>query len=137
KVQGPTPPRRVDDRHFVIEWTHTQPQQIDIELIGTQANLASLPTPVTIGLKIDQPPRVSLSYTGVRQRIAPTAKIPLTILARDDYGVASVEILSKAESLDADRKLQMSATTQPLLPTTQPSETEVQLKQSFDVSALR
>src|SRR5439155_21347771 len=31
KVQGPTPSRRVDDRHFVIEWTHMQPAQIEIE----------------------------------------------------------------------------------------------------------
>src|SRR5439155_10929872 len=137
KVKGPAPPQRIDDRHFAIEWAHTQAQQIEIELIGTQANLASLPTPVTIGLKIDQPPRVSLAYSGVRQRVAPTAKIPLTILARDDYGVASVDVLSKIESLDADKKLQMSATTQPLVPTTRPSETELQLKQSFDVSALK
>src|SRR5204862_4964220 len=124
-------------RHTNNECNHTHSEQRKFELLGAQANLSSLPTPVTIGLKIDQPPRVSLSYSGVRQRIAPMAKIPMTILARDDYGIASIEIASKAESLDADKKLQVVATTQPLMPATAPSETEVQLKQTFEVAALK
>src|SRR4051812_39526581 len=89
-VKGPTTApsvtelRRIDDRHFAIAWTHDKPVQLQIEFVGKEAKLSSLPTPVTIGLKTDQPPRVTLSYTGVRQRITPNATIPLTVVARDD-----------------------------------------------------
>jgi hypothetical protein len=61
--------------------------QLNFELVGVVGELASVPTPVSIGLKVDQAPRVTLQYSGVRQRITPMAHVPLNVQARDDYGV--------------------------------------------------
>lgn len=136
---GNAPPvKRTSDHSFVVSWVHEKAMQLEIELIGAQAHLTSIPTPLTIGLKIDQPPRVTLAYTGVRQRITPVAHIPLTITARDDYGIVTMALASKAEFLDAEKKAQSAATTQPMYgPTKPPKETEIQLKPTFEVAALK
>jgi hypothetical protein len=111
---------------------------MQIEMISSRAKLTSLPTPVTIGLKIDQPPRVSLSFSGVRQRITPMAKIPLTILARDDYGVAQIDLGSKAEFLDANKKQQTLTSSKTLFgPVNPAAEQELQQKETFDVTGLK
>jgi hypothetical protein len=137
KVMGaPAEVKQVADDRFVISWSHEKPVAMQIELLSSQAKLTSLPTPVTIGLKIDQPPRVSLSFSGVRQRITPMAKIPLTILARDDYGVADMALSSKAEFLDANKKQQSVTASKPLGPFDS-VEQEIQQKQDFDVTALK
>ena len=91
--------KQIDDRTFALAWTHAAPVQLQIELIGKGANLLSLPTPVAVGLKTDLPPRVSLTYSAVRQRVTPQARIPLSIQARDDYGVAKVDLITKSEIL--------------------------------------
>jgi hypothetical protein len=136
KVGGaPAEVKQIADKKFAIEWTHEKPVAMQIEIISSQAKLTSLPTPVTIGLKIDQPPRVSLSFSGVRQRITPMAKIPLTILARDDYGVAQIDLGSKAEFVDANKMLTSSKTLMgPVNPAT---EQEIQQKETFDVTGLK
>src|SRR5258706_2145519 len=76
--------KRLSDRKFSLPWTHEAPVQLQIELLGASANLTSLPTPVAVGLKIDLPPRVSLTFSSVRNRVTPQARIPLAIQARDD-----------------------------------------------------
>ena len=130
--------RQVDERHFSCSWVHEKAVSMEIELTGKRAGLTSLPTPVSIGLKVDQAPRAMLSYTGVRQRITPMARIPLTISARDDYGVVKLDLASKSEALDPDKKVQTTATTQPLYgPVKPPKELEVQMKQPFEVTALK
>lgn len=100
-VPSPSALRRLSDRQFAVGWTHEGPVQLQIELVGAQGRLASLPLPVAIGLKTDAAPRVSLTYSGVRQRVTPTARIPLNVQAKDDYGLARVELTTRAEALDA------------------------------------
>ncbi len=112
--------------------------QLEIELTGSEARLSSVPTPLSIGLKVDQPPRVTLAYTGVRQRITPIAHIPLTISARDDYGVVHLDLADQAQFLDPDKKLATSAATKPIYgPITPPKDTDVQIKKQFDVAPLK
>ena len=89
---------RVDDRHFEIDWTQQSAVALEIELVSVDAHLASTPTTVSIGLKTDQPPRVALTYTGVHPRVTAKAKIPLSIQASDDYGIAQVAFSLKIET---------------------------------------
>ena len=91
---------RLDDQRFSIEWVQEADVHLQIELVSRDAQLVSAPTEVAIGLKTDHPPRLTLGYTGVRQRVTPRARIPLTVDARDDYGVASASLLVKAETPD-------------------------------------
>ncbi len=139
KVDGaPAEVQRLADNRFAISWVHEKPVAMQIELLSDQAKLTSLPTPIAIGLKVDQPPRVSLSFTGVRQRITPMAKIPLTILARDDYGVAKIDLKSKAEFIDADKKQQTLTSSKSLFGPTHPAgDLEMQQKETFDVTGLK
>ncbi len=89
--------RRIDATNYTVEWVHQGPARFDLELVADDSGLISLPVPVSIGLKADQPPRVTMSFSGVRQRITPQAKIPLTLEARDDYGLAAVGLTIKDE----------------------------------------
>jgi hypothetical protein len=120
EVPSPSNLRRLDDRSFEVRWTHEQPVSVEIELIGKVGGLTSTPTPVAIGLKADQPPRVSLAYSGVRARVTPQARIPLTVQSRDDYGLAKVELAIRAEAAPVDPSA--SPTTGPsTAPTTAPA----------------
>jgi hypothetical protein len=159
---GPAQLRRLNDRTFAIGWSHEAAVQLNFELVGTVGDLASVPTPVSIGLKVDQSPRVTLQYSGVRQRITPMAHVPLNVQTRDDYGVVKVDLATHieppavVESIGAST--QPSATTKPtaapaiaardgviplLAPSTRPSpkpvpslagQLESQFKHEFDVS---
>jgi hypothetical protein len=91
---------RVDDTRFVARWTHDEPMHIAIELVARDAPLQSLPLPITVGLLRDKAPRASLRYTGVRQRVSSQARIPLTIEVRDDFGIASVDLIRRVGSDD-------------------------------------
>jgi hypothetical protein len=93
-------------------------------------------------LKTDKPPRVTLGFTGVHQRITALATIPLVAEARDDYGIDHVELRIKteiAESEDATT-LKTTATTRPIFgPSTRPDdplETEVRQAHSLHVPDL-
>ena len=92
-----------------------------------------------MGLKTDKPPRTTLGFSGVRQRITPMATIPLAAEARDDYGIERMELRIKteiAESEDAS-KLKTTATTRPLFgPSTQPDEPkETEVRQTLLLNA--
>ena len=142
----PKPPdlRRIDGTHYVVQWIHQGPAKFDLELVGEDSGLVSLPVPVTVGLKIDQPPRVTMSFSGVHQRITPQAKIPLAIDARDDYGLAAVDLIVKDETPDpadpaklvshsAPRRLSPASGSPP--PRADSLPTQLQLKQTIDVAA--
>ena len=140
---SPANVRRIDDRHFAVAWEHSAATQLQIELTGTEAALTSAPTNVAIGLKTDKPPRVTLGFTGVHQRITALATIPLVAEARDDYGIDHVELRIKteiAESEDATT-LKTTATTRPIFgPSTRPDdplETEVRQAHSLHVPDLQ
>jgi hypothetical protein len=127
--------RRISDRQFAVAWEHSAATQLQIELTGAEARLTSAPTNVAIGLKTDKPPRTTLGFSGVRQRITALATVPLVAEARDDFGVESVDLRIKteiAESEDAT-KLKTTATTRPLYgPATQPDQArELEVHQSL------
>jgi hypothetical protein len=126
---------QLDDEHFAIDWLHHQPVQLQLELIGRDAHLESPPTDVSIGLKTDQPPRITLTFTGVHQRVAPQARIPLNIDARDDYGVAQVSMSTKIERPDPNNpaKLVAETTDQVLFGPASPAS-ELELQQSQTVA---
>jgi hypothetical protein len=134
--------KQLDPQHFAMKWTQENPVQLEVELIGSGAGLASIPTPIAVGLKKDLPPRVSVQFSGVRQRITPQAHIPLTIQARDDYGVATVQLSSSLELPEAARgTTQPTARPMQLYPSTQPTatqasqlQTDLQLQQTFNVA---
>jgi hypothetical protein len=102
---------QLDDEHFSIDWLHHQPVQLQLELIGRDAHLESPPTDVSIGLKTDEPPRITLTFTGVHPRVSPQARIPLNIDARDDYGVALVSMSVKSERPDPANPAKLIAET--------------------------
>jgi hypothetical protein len=64
-------------------------------------------------MKTDQPPRVTLQYSGVRQRVTPQARIPLVVHSRDDYGLARVDLVTRAESAPAETPATGPADAQP------------------------
>ncbi|MFI5381721.1 MAG: hypothetical protein ACHRHE_20685 [Tepidisphaerales bacterium] len=132
--------RRLDERTFAVKWTHDQAVQLQIESVSASGNLASLPLPVSIGLKVDQAPKVTIGYTGVRLRVTPMAHIPLTINVRDDYGIARVDLNHKVEMPDPADPAKMKATTSTvnLMPTTRPAkELDIQLQRQVDVAEFK
>ena len=135
--------RRIDEANFEAQWVQEGAAKFDLELVARDSGLVSLPVPVSVGLKVDQPPRVAMSYSGVRQRITPQAKIPLSIDARDDFGLASVGLSIKDETPDpADpAKLVGNVVPQPLFTADKSAAakpvalpTELPLKQTIEVA---
>ena len=126
---------QTDATHLAIRWTQATAATFHLELTGRDAGLVSVPTDVTVGLKRDQPPRVTIAYAGVRPRVTPSARIPLTVEARDDYAVTRVGLTTKTESPDPGNpaKLVAHATTRPLFAGAEP---EARAAPTVDVSAL-
>jgi len=165
KPQSPHPHpaemRAIDATHYQVDWIQEGPAKFDLELVAADSGLVSLPVPISVGLKVDQPPRVTLAYSGVHPRITAQARIPLVVDARDDYGLAAVGLSIKEETPDpADpAKLVSRATDEPLFssgePAAKPSAEkksaastpsvekpvvlppELQLKHSVDVAAMK
>jgi hypothetical protein len=137
--------RRIDDRRLTIAWTHEQPVAMELELVGAGTGLTSATIPISIGLKNDNAPRVSIRHSGVRQRVTPQARIPLTVLARDDYGVTRVDVGWRADmdtgegpptSLGDVVSLVGPTTTQAA--TTQPADqTEIQHAHTLELATLK
>ena len=94
---GLEPFTRVDDRTMTLAWTHTQAVQLQFTLIGREAGLWSRPIAITIGLKLDREPRVDIRVRGVRERITAAATIPVSVVVRDDFGVATVSLGIRTE----------------------------------------
>jgi hypothetical protein len=137
---SPADLKQLDDTHFSVEWTHNSADNLEIELTSRDAHLASVPTAVTVGLKIDQPPRVTLGYSGVKLRVTNKARIPLSIDARDDYGLASVQLLIKTETPDPTVAGKMNSSTidtslfGPVDPATEP---EIQPRQQLELEPFK
>jgi hypothetical protein len=102
--------RRIDDSHFEMGWVQEAEVHLQIDLTSRDAQLASNPTAVAIGVKTDRPPRVTLGYAGIRQRVTARARIPLTVDTIDDYGVARVDLSLKVETPDPANPTQMEGT---------------------------
>ena len=91
---------RIDDRTTIVSYRHDEPTTLQLALTGTESKLRSLPSAVTIGLKLDRPPRVSLRHAKVRLRVTPQARIPLTVEASDDAGLASLTLTPSPERFE-------------------------------------
>lgn len=140
---GPDSVRRLNDRQFAVAWGHAAATQLQIEMTGAEARLNSAPTNVSIGLKSDKPPRTSLGFTGVRQRVTPASTIPLVAEARDDYQVDRLELRVKSDIPESEGSttLRTSATTRPLFgPATRPDdprEAEIRRELALNVAELK
>jgi hypothetical protein len=129
--------RRIDEKTFAVRWVQEQGVQLQIEMVSTSGNLSSLPLPVSIGLKVDQPPKVTIGYAGVRLRVTPSAHIPLTINARDDYGIAKIDLNQRVDMPDPADPAKTKPTTSSinLMPTTRPAkELDIQLQRQMEVA---
>jgi hypothetical protein len=90
---GPqTPFAKLNDKSYEAKWTHNGQVKMRVTLVATGSGLESFPRPITIGEKPDRPPTVSIKHSGVRLRVTPMATIPLTLTARDDYGLHEVDL---------------------------------------------
>lgn len=110
---------RQSETRYTAKWTHDKPVTLQIELVDAATGLASLPVPVSVGLRVDQPPRVTLAFTGVRQRITPQAKIPLSLGARDESAITQAGLEMKIDIVEASGSATQPSATQP--DTTQPA----------------
>jgi hypothetical protein len=132
--------KRLEERDFSLSWTQASAVQLEIELVSRDARLLSVPTMVSVGLKIDQPPRVTIAFTGVTQRVTARAKIPLTVEARDDYGVAKVGLAINSQTPDPANPSQLTALSSsialygPVKPTT---DLQVQRAHSLELEPMK
>ena len=83
--------RPAPDR-FRARWTQQRALALELELRSAETGLASQPLPLAIGLATDRPPRVTLTRSGVRERVTPSARVPARVIAQDDQGVARVTL---------------------------------------------
>lgn len=75
-----------------VEWVHDAAVSLRIVLVSKESGLESHPQTVSIGELPDRAPRLSLRHSGVRLRVTPEATIPLTISARDDFGIRQLSL---------------------------------------------
>jgi hypothetical protein len=132
--------KQLSDHEFSINWTQTSAVQLELDLTSQDARLASVPTTVSIGLKVDQVPRVTMGFTGVKQRVTARARIPLSIEARDDYGIAKVGLTLKAETPDPANPTQLKADSSEKLlygPAKPATELQMQKDQSLEVGPMK
>jgi hypothetical protein len=96
---------RVDATTWRADWEHLADVQTRLELRGAGdggSGLTSRPVDISVAVREDQTPRVSLSFDGVGTRITQRAVVPLQVQARDDLGVVAVELLAGATAPSAD-----------------------------------
>ncbi|HEV3021803.1 MAG TPA: hypothetical protein VGX76_05030, partial [Pirellulales bacterium] len=84
--------RRVDERAYTLDWTMKDSLALEFRLVGRLGGLASKPYFLAIGLLKDREPRVTIQSSGVGRRVTPVARIPLSLRATDDFGVASLAL---------------------------------------------
>ena len=72
-------------------------QLVSREPDGRSYDQGKKPVVFSIEAVLDQRPVVSIPIPGRTKQVTPQAKVPLTVDARDDYGLASVELRLTAE----------------------------------------
>jgi hypothetical protein len=93
---------RAGPRTFTTRWTLKEAVTFEIVLTSSETGLTSKPSFLSIGLLRDREPRVTLRATGVGGRVTPTATIPLTLAATDDFGLAALRIQADRSVVVAD-----------------------------------
>lgn len=81
-----------DSTTHTVHWTQDEATSIRIALTSAESGLESFPRTVTVGLLPDRAPSVTLRHSGVRLRVTPIATIPLSVTARDDFGIDTLSI---------------------------------------------
>lgn len=94
---------KVDDRTYVLRWTMQDSMALEFRLKGQRGGLTSKPYFLAIGLLKDREPRVTIRSSGVGRRVTPVARIPLTLRANDDFGLASLALDVERTSLVEDK----------------------------------
>jgi hypothetical protein len=84
--------RQVGPRAFRLEWTHERACALVLEVESAATGLRSRPRNLAFGVYRDTPPRVQLECPGIGERIAPTARVPCRVEARDDLAVAALRL---------------------------------------------
>ncbi len=91
--------KQLDEQTFVANWEHSTDLQAKLRLVGKEAKLESQGRSVSIGLKRDRPPSITMRPDGVKRRVTPSATLPLKMVARDDFGVSHMRLTSKLERI--------------------------------------
>ncbi|HEV3136600.1 MAG TPA: hypothetical protein VGZ26_01830, partial [Pirellulales bacterium] len=84
--------QRADDRNYTLSWTMKESLALEFRLHGQHGGLSSKPYFLAIGLLKDREPRVTIRSSGVGRRITSVARIPLSLRATDDFGVAALAL---------------------------------------------
>jgi hypothetical protein len=93
------------------------------------------PVVFTVTALQDQRPVVNLPVPGRRKQVTPQAKLPLVIEARDDYGIASLELRYRIERPEATGELPQERT--PLPMPQGGSAKQVKIEWVLDIADLR
>ena len=88
---------RVNEHTFATSWIHQEPIRARIQFVSAEADLVSVPRPISIDVLADRPPRISLMHSGVRQRITNVATIPLKVSAKDDFGLSALSLRMRVD----------------------------------------
>ena len=92
KAGNPPTFERESETDFVAAWTMESSLTMEMTLVDRQAKLESKPIYLTVGLREDRKPKLTLRSTGVGKRVTPNATIPLVVHADDDLGLASLKV---------------------------------------------
>jgi hypothetical protein len=84
--------QRVDEHTYTLSWTMKESLALEFRLVARRGRLASKPYFLAIGLMKDREPRLTIRSSGVGRRVTPAARIPLSIRANDDFGLASLAL---------------------------------------------
>ena len=96
--------QRVDEQTYVLRWTMKESLALEIRLVGERGALISKPYFLAIGLLKDREPRLTIRPSaGIGRRVTPAARIPLTIRATDDFGIASVALEVERTEIREDK----------------------------------
>lgn len=118
-------------KRFSVAWTHVDGVPLEFEFESLETGLSARQQRVTLGLRVDRRPRVTLTQAGVGERVTPSARIPCSILAQDDLGLERLELeLQVALSFQGGD----GPTTRHLYPILEDSQArETSIEQSRDV----
>jgi hypothetical protein len=95
--------QRVDERTYTSSWTMNESLALEFRLTGRRGRLVSKPYFLAIGLLKDRQPRLTIRSSGVGRRVTPVARIPLSVRANDDFGLASLALDWELTSIRDDK----------------------------------
>ena len=64
---------------------------------------AQAPYRYFLGVVLDEPPRMEMRLSGIGSAVTPVARIPIRVVADDDYGVKDVTISATASTADGEQ----------------------------------